>query len=67
MTTFYTLIIAQCPQTGITKTYSGDRIPANTAQEARTWADNNGKGYLHVIGRHVEDIPAETTFNKMQN
>lgn len=34
----------------------GDYIKANSAEEAKKWVQNNGKGYLNIEWELIEEI-----------
>ena len=67
MKLFSTEIHAICPVTKRLAVFSGEKIPAETAEEAHRWAQDNGKGYLHVLGLFIEEIPSQAKFIKMLN
>lgn len=57
MRIWVTQIKAIDPYTGELKTWIGDYIKAPTWELAQKWCNENGKGYLEVIGELVAEIP----------
>jgi hypothetical protein len=52
------------PGTGELKTWCGPDIEAPTATLAREYCDNNGLGYLTVIGELLVEIPCKEGTNE---
>jgi len=45
------------PYTGELKTWMGENIKAPTWDLAQQWCNENGRGYLEVIGELIAEIP----------
>jgi hypothetical protein len=53
---FITEIIAKDPIDGIIKKWGGPNIPANTFEEAESFAQKYGLGYCKIVGQLMEEI-----------
>lgn len=53
---FTTEIKAIDPKDGKLKTWGGEVVEAETWEEAEQWCQENGKGYLKVTGKFIEEI-----------
>lgn len=57
MKLYLTQIQAVDPNDGELKTWAGPPIPADSYEEAVRYAQNNGLGYLVILGPIEEEIP----------
>lgn len=62
MKTFLTQLRAINNQTGELATYMGMRIPAESHEDAQRYCDENGMGYLRVIGEFIEEIDSDIDY-----
>lgn len=53
MSMYTTEIVAVDPKTGTLKKWGGPNVPGETEQEAREYCDNNGLGYVNILGRTI--------------
>ena len=54
MKVFLTEIDAVDPNDGTLKTWVGERVIAESLEQAKIWCENNEKGYLKIVGELVE-------------
>lgn len=51
-----TQVKAICPITKYLLTFQGPCVPGDTIEQASEFCQNNGLGYLEIIGRYVETV-----------
>ena len=60
---FLTELIAKDPLTGELKKFGGPDIEAPTWSIAQQYCQDNGLGYLKVVGKKVAEIPTDDNYN----
>lgn len=53
---FTTTLKAIDPNDGVLKDWMGDYVKANSISDAKQWCQDNGKGYLDILGEFIEEL-----------